>query len=199
MSLKIITKTRLSITFIIPDTDRKIKGVFVSPDARRMEAPKLKSNDAGIPRNIICIYKVASLIISSGVDIISSINFDKNRPRIVRKTPLNKEIPTDVCTDLLTAFEFFAPVKCATQTLVPLESPINKLVNKLIREPVAPTAANELLPAYRPTTITSAALYKSCKTPVNIMGNENISIFVNTFPSSIREFLFMTKSFQCIG
>ena len=43
----------------MPDEVKIIIGVFESPDERRTEAPKFITALAGIPAQIICIYKFA--------------------------------------------------------------------------------------------------------------------------------------------
>ena len=66
-----------------------------------------------------------------------------------------------VCTAVDSLFFSPAPIKCATTTLAPTESPINNPSMRFIREPVEPTAANASFPAKLPTTMTSAALNTS--------------------------------------
>jgi hypothetical protein len=57
---------------------------------------------------------------------------------------------------------------------VPTDSPRNTFTRRLISELVEPTAASASLPENCPTTMTSAALYNSCKTPVSISGMEKL-------------------------
>ena len=59
---------------------------------------------------------------------------------------------------------------------------MNRFVSRLMRAALDPTAAMELSPANLPTTITSAALNKSCSTPEHISGNANRTIFLKTGP-----------------
>ena len=66
---------------------------------------------------------------------------------------------------------------------------MNKLVMRFISELVEPTAAREASPAKRPTTITSAALNKSCKTPDNIIGMVKIINLPKSGPWVISIFL----------
>lgn len=56
--------------------------------------------------------------------------------------------------------------------------PINNVVSRLKSSVVEPTAAREVLPAKRPTTITSAALNRSCRQLDSIKGKLNAMTFV---------------------
>ena len=51
--LHMITKKRLRIILIIPESDRKYKGLLVSPAALRTALPKLNMASAGIPKRYI--------------------------------------------------------------------------------------------------------------------------------------------------
>ena len=53
---------------------------------------------------------------------------------------------------------------------------------RLISAAVEPTAARASLPEQRPTTITSAALYRSCNMLVSISGTANAATFGISFP-----------------
>ena len=102
---------------------------------------------------------------------IASRNLPENAtPITVSSKPPAAAIGIAVCTALEVALPSSAPIPCATATPAPTESPINKLTIRFVREPVAPTAATESLPENQPTTIRSAALNKSCKMLVRIMG-----------------------------
>ena len=57
-------------------------------------------------------------------------------------------------------------------TFTPVAKPTKSVVSKLIRALVEPTAARDCAPAKRPTTITSAALYKSCRMLLKAKGKE---------------------------
>ena len=92
---------------------------------------------------------------------------------------------TAVCTVSLSSLSFLAPKYLATSTLAPMESPMNRFDKSSIRELVEPTAARELSPANRPTTIMSAALNRSCNTPEHISGKANSNIFLSMGPLHI--------------
>ena len=51
-----------------------------------------------------------------------------------------------VCTNFSTFEAFFCPIALATATLAPIETPINRLMIKLVNDPVEPTAANDWSP-----------------------------------------------------
>jgi len=69
--------------------------------------------------------------------------------------------------------------------LPPMEMPINRLTIRLMMEPLEPTAASAWLPTYRPTTMISAALKRSCSIPVAISGREKSRIFCGKLPVHI--------------
>jgi len=97
----------------------------------------------------------------SGEFISSSIPLDAKNPTIPTINPFTTAKSIDVCVVLDAFSGLFAPIARAITTFVPIEKPINKLVIRLMREPVEPTAASDCLPANCPTTTTSAALNRS--------------------------------------
>ena len=86
------------------------------------------------------------------------ICFAHKTPITVRIMPLYILNIIAVCTVSDKSLSFFAPKYLATKTLAPIESPIKKLVRRLISAVLEPTAASALSPANLPTTIISAAL-----------------------------------------
>jgi len=64
----------------------------------------------------------------------------------------------------------YIPAVLPTVTPVPTDRPMKKLTIRLVREPVAPTAATDTLPQKRPTITRSAALKNSCSRLVRMMG-----------------------------
>ena len=75
-----------------------------------------------------------------------------------------------------------APRSRATTTLVPTDSPTNRLIIRLISAVLEPTAARASLPANRPTTTTSAALNSSCSRLEAISGRAKSSILSASDP-----------------
>ena len=98
---------------------------------------------------------------SSGVAIISRSGRVATTPMISKMSPPTIPSAIEVCTVSETALSSFAPWYLATSTLVPMDSPINRLTSRLISEPVEPTAARAVFPVNLPTTITSAVLNRS--------------------------------------
>ena len=69
--------------------------------------------------------------------------------------------------------------------LTPTEMLMSAFTSSATSAVVAPTAASAVAPANLPTTITSAALNSSCKTPVAASGSEKRMIFGSSAPSVI--------------
>ncbi|WP_242655120.1 hypothetical protein [Clostridium carboxidivorans] len=74
---------------------------------------------------------------------------------------------------------------------------------RLMSEPVAPTAANALLPEKCPTTTISAVLNNSCRIYIAIMGKAKINTLLNKGPLHIsvlrfRELILIFASFSFI-
>ena len=67
-------------------------------------------------------------------------------------------------------------------TFAPTERPTNRLTIRLMSAEVEPTAASAVWPVYRPTTMMSAALNSSCKTPEHIKGKEKVRILPKSGP-----------------
>ena len=97
-----------------------------------------------------------------------------------------------------------APMARAITTFAPVERPMKILRMRVTSEPVAPTAASEAAaasPVNLPTTMRSAALYNSCKTPVSIIGTANRKSCGSTRPFTMsigargRLFVIRTPSF----
>ena len=63
----------------------------------------------------------------------------------------------------------------------------------------APTAASASSPAKRPTTMISAALKRSCRSPENITGIANLSIFLSIGPLVISISYLLDLSFVSIS
>ena len=63
-----------------------------------------------------------------------------------------------------------------------MDSPKNKFVSNPINDVLDPTPANELSPAYLPTTTISAALNNSCNILEHINGIVNSSILLKIGP-----------------
>ena len=70
-----------------------------------------------------------------------------------------------------------APRSRATTTLVPTEKPMKRLTRRLMSEVLEPTAARASFPDQRPTTMTSAALNRSCRMLESIRGTANTKSF----------------------
>ena len=95
---------------------------------------------------------------------------------------------------------FLAPKFLAATTFAPTERPTNRLTSRLMRELVDPTAARELSPAKRPTTMMSAALNRSCKMPDPISGRANRSIFFRTGPDVMSiPYVFVFSGFMFLS
>ena len=94
-----------------------------------------------------------------------------------RPTPTPPTMLTD--TAVCSVREIFSsspviPRKRAIMTFTPTESPISTLIRRKIALVVLPTAARLLLPANRPTTMTSAALNNSCRIFAAISGRQKM-------------------------
>lgn len=120
-----------------------------------------------------------------GAPIHRSSGFVKIIPMIISANPDRKLMEMAVCTLSLVASLSSLPRVCPTTTLVPIDRPIKRLISRLVRAEVEPTAAKDSLPAKRPTTMTSAALNKSCKQPDSIKGKLNAMTLGSTGPLHI--------------
>jgi len=147
-----------------------------------MAAPKLYTMLAGMPRKYIFMYRTDSGRISSGVPINTSIGSHRLRPIAMTISPLMTLTRSEVCTERLMSSGLLAPYSCATITLVPTDRPMKKFTMRLIREPVAPTAASASLPENCPATTMSAALNRSCRRFIAMMGSAKIRMFLNSGP-----------------
>ena len=105
----------------------------------------------------------------------TNICFEKTTPTIERIIPPITLIRIAVWTVCDNSSFLLEPKKFAAITVVPTDKPINKFTSKFIIAVVAPTAANDSSPANWPTTITSAALNKSCNILEQINGIENFN------------------------
>ena len=105
--------------------------------------------------------------------------------------PNNKIIPLIKASEIevwIEAWIFpssFLPMYFATITLVPIESPAKKFTNKLIAEPLLPTAAIAWGLANLPTTATSAELNNCWSIILAAKGSAKIKILSNNDPWSI--------------
>gem|GEM_PF-6733424 len=160
-------------------------GLLVSPIARSIALPKLYTILGTMPMKYILKYRAARGSTSAGVSISSSIPSVKRTPTPVSSSPPSTDRSIEVCTLFLSSSSRFAPKCLATITLAPTESPIKRLIRRLMSEPVQPTAAKASSPANFPTTTTSAALNSSCRMLESIRGTANLSIFGNICPSHI--------------
>ena len=82
-------------------------------------------------------------------------------PNSIMPTPLARARVMAVWTLWLTLSCRPAPRSRDTTTLVPTDRPTNRLIIRLMREVLDPTAASASFPAKRPTTTISAALNSS--------------------------------------
>ena len=114
------------------------------------------------------------------------------KPMTAKATPLIRLMVTEVCTASLSFSVFLPPKYFPANTLEPTERPMKRLVSRFISDVVEPTAARELSPAKRPTTMMSAALKSICRMLENIRGKANISIFFNIGPLTISISCFFT-------
>ena len=73
-------------------------------------------------------------------------------------------------------------MKAANTTLVPIESPINKLMRVVMMGALLPTAAIASLSTNLPIIAISAALKNCCIIPVNASGIAINKIFLNKVP-----------------
>ena len=106
-------------------------------------------------------YTPARSITSVGEDIHSRSWRTIVTPKSIMAIPLARARVMAVWTLWLTLSYRPAPRSRDTTTLVPTDRPTNRLIIRLIREVLEPTAASASLPANRPTTTTSAALNSS--------------------------------------
>ena len=118
-----------------------------------------------------------------GLSIICKKLRAKIKPTIPKTKPQMTLMVIDVCTIFDSLLASLEAKLLAHITLEPTDNPINKLIIKLIKaevEPTAPSASGSSLNC--PTTIKSAALYNNCKIPVNISGRQNKTIFLKKLP-----------------
>ena len=95
---------------------------------------------------------------SSGVAISCKAPLENARPTTAITIPLTSANQMEVCT-VSDIFSFCCEAKnLAARTLVPCDTPINRLINTAISAVVDPTAASAVGPLKRPTTIRSTAL-----------------------------------------
>ena len=122
---------------------------------------------------------------SSGAPIQISSGRVNSMPMPISTTPEMRLMVTAVCTLSRVPCSSPLPSVCPTVTLVPMDSPMKRLTSRLVSELVEPTAARDSLPAKRPTTITSAALNRSCRQPESINGKLKATIPGSTGPLHI--------------
>ncbi|MPM28228.1 hypothetical protein SDC9_74747 [bioreactor metagenome] len=130
-------------------------------------------------------YSTARFKTAGGVCIQTSTCRAMATPATISAMPLQKARSMAVWTARWSSRSRFAPKYRAASTFAPTESPTNKFVSRLIRAALDPTAAMELSPENRPTTITSAALNSSWSTPEAISGTAKRSIFFRIGPLHI--------------
>ena len=82
-------------------------------------------------------------------------------PISVSASPQRKAMVTEVCTPSLTLSDLSCPINPASTTLVPIESPINRLRSVVMSGAHPPTAAMDCSSTKRPIMAMSAAL-KNC-------------------------------------
>ena len=87
------------------------------------------------------MYSADRPMTSSGVCIQESSVREMSTPTTVRTAPPITATGMAVCTALLQRSSSWAPRDTATVTPTPTESPINRLMMRLMMAPVAPTAA----------------------------------------------------------
>ena len=128
-------------------------------------------------------YTPARSITSVGEDIHSSSRLAMTTPNTAMVIPLTSASVMAVWTLPATLSWRPAPRSRATTTLVPTDRPTNRLMSRLMREVLEPTAARASLPAKRPTTTTSAALNSSCRRLEAIKGKAKRRILSARDPS----------------
>ena len=99
--------------------------------------------------------------------------------------PLAKLMVTAVCIASLSCCILRPPKYLPTSTFAPTDNPIKRLVNRLIRDDVDPTAASEWSPTNCPSITISVALKSICIILESISGKAKTSIFFNMGPFTI--------------
>jgi len=124
----------------------------------------LKNIVALAPRKLICVKIVASGISSAGVCSSARIGPARSGAATVRITLVMALRNTPVATERRTAASSLAPNAWAIGIANPLVRPQANPSSRNSRLPVAPTAARDVTPRCRPTTIASANWYSCCTT-----------------------------------
>ena len=92
-------------------------------------------------------------------------------PMSISTIPLMVANPMTASTAFLTSSLYPCPISMAIITFGPMDAPTKKLTNIPTFATFAPTAARASLPAYLPTTATSAELNNCCNILLNASGS----------------------------
>ena len=187
-SFNITTKNMSPATLSITDTARIIRGVIVSPIARKTAAHISYKNVARSPAIITDIYALASPDKSCGILRNLSIGQRNISPAAVIIRAIETPSISAAAKDFFTAFISLAPNFCAVTMAKPLDSPRRKPIIRLLSVVVEPTAASIFSPRNVPTILVSTILYVSCKRFARNTGNANDNIRTDGFPF-VRSFI----------